>query len=98
MTEYVVTQWYRAPELLLNYSEYTAAIDICPWHPVEIKQRSVITSTEIVEFRLKTRVVIRSNHSSKPCAEDEVLEAMQQIQVSNIVHRLVLRENFDRVL
>ncbi|KAE8706348.1 Mitogen-activated protein kinase 2 [Hibiscus syriacus] len=27
-TEYVVTRWYRAPELLLNCSEYTAAIDI----------------------------------------------------------------------
>uniref|UniRef100_A0A9I9DNA6 Mitogen-activated protein kinase n=1 Tax=Cucumis melo TaxID=3656 RepID=A0A9I9DNA6_CUCME len=27
MTEYVVTRWYRAPELLLN-SDYTAAIDI----------------------------------------------------------------------
>ncbi|KAL3499304.1 hypothetical protein ACH5RR_038397 [Cinchona calisaya] len=28
MTEYVVTRWYPAPELLLNCSEYTAAIDI----------------------------------------------------------------------
>ncbi|KAI3886152.1 hypothetical protein MKW92_051758 [Papaver armeniacum] len=28
MTEYVVPRWYRAPELLLNCSEYTAAIDI----------------------------------------------------------------------
>eukprot|EP00250_Pteridium_aquilinum_P018522 c24118_g1_i1 orf=354-1541(+) len=28
MTEYVVTRWYRAPELLLNASDYTAAIDI----------------------------------------------------------------------
>ncbi|XP_022948704.1 mitogen-activated protein kinase homolog NTF6-like [Cucurbita moschata] len=28
MTEYVVTRWYRAPELLLNTYEYTAAIDI----------------------------------------------------------------------
>jgi mitogen-activated protein kinase 1/3 len=28
MMEYVVTRWYRAPELLLNCSEYTAAIDI----------------------------------------------------------------------
>ncbi|KAI5666165.1 hypothetical protein M9H77_16018 [Catharanthus roseus] len=28
MTEYVVTRWYRARELLLNCSEYTAAIDI----------------------------------------------------------------------
>ncbi|KAL6508869.1 Mitogen-activated protein kinase 1 [Orobanche hederae] len=28
MTEYVVTRWYRAPELLLNSSEYTATIDV----------------------------------------------------------------------
>ncbi|XAR60495.1 Mitogen-activated protein kinase [Bertholletia excelsa] len=28
MTEYVVTRWYRAPELLLNSSEYSAAIDV----------------------------------------------------------------------
>ncbi|KAK1373640.1 Mitogen-activated protein kinase [Heracleum sosnowskyi] len=28
MTEYVVTRWYRAPELLLGCSAYTAAIDI----------------------------------------------------------------------
>ncbi|KAL2892182.1 Mitogen-activated protein kinase-like protein MMK2 [Bienertia sinuspersici] len=28
MTVYVVARWYRAPELLLNCSEYTAAIDI----------------------------------------------------------------------
>lgn len=28
MTEYVVTRWYRAPELLLNSSDYTTAIDV----------------------------------------------------------------------
>nr|CAD59691.1 Mitogen-activated protein kinase [Solanum lycopersicum] len=28
MTEYVVTRWYRGPELLLNSSDYTAAIDV----------------------------------------------------------------------
>ncbi|KAG7566408.1 Protein kinase domain [Arabidopsis suecica] len=28
MTEYVVTRWYRAPELLLGSSDYTAAIDV----------------------------------------------------------------------
>lgn len=28
MTEYVVTRWYRAPELLLAGDEYTAAIDM----------------------------------------------------------------------
>lgn len=28
MTEYVVTRWYRAPELLLSCSGYTSAIDV----------------------------------------------------------------------
>jgi mitogen-activated protein kinase 1/3 len=29
MTEYVVTRWYRCPELLLNPTKpYTAAVDI----------------------------------------------------------------------
>lgn len=28
LTEYVVTRWYRAPELLLSCSGYTAAIDV----------------------------------------------------------------------
>ncbi|ESQ44109.1 hypothetical protein EUTSA_v10006460mg [Eutrema salsugineum] len=28
MTEYVVTRWYRAPELLLNSCDYTTAIDV----------------------------------------------------------------------
>nr|BAM13294.1 MAP kinase 5 [Oryza punctata] len=28
MTEYVVTRWYRAPELLLNSTDYSAAIDV----------------------------------------------------------------------
>ena len=28
MTEYVVTRWYRAPELLLSNENYSAAIDV----------------------------------------------------------------------
>ena len=28
MTEYVVTRWYRAPELLLNCSDYSSSIDV----------------------------------------------------------------------
>lgn len=28
LTEYVVTRWYRAPEVILNASEYTSAIDV----------------------------------------------------------------------
>ncbi len=32
MTEYVVTRWYRAPELLLSCKDYTEAIDVW-WGP-----------------------------------------------------------------
>ncbi len=28
MTEYVVTRWYRAPEIMLSCQEYTKAIDV----------------------------------------------------------------------
>lgn len=28
MTEYVATRWYRAPEIMLTFSEYTTAIDV----------------------------------------------------------------------
>jgi mitogen-activated protein kinase 1/3 len=28
MTDYVATRWYRAPELLLAYSEYSATVDV----------------------------------------------------------------------
>ena len=30
LTEYVVTRWYRAPEIMLACQEYTKAIDLSP--------------------------------------------------------------------
>jgi len=28
LTDYVTTRWYRAPELLLSFPDYTEAVDI----------------------------------------------------------------------
>ena len=28
MTEYVATRWYRAPEVILSWKQYTKAIDV----------------------------------------------------------------------
>ena len=38
MTEYVVTRWYRAPELLLSCQEYSGAIDIWQALPLLVCQ------------------------------------------------------------
>ena len=38
MTEYVVTRWYRAPELLLSCQEYSGAIDIWQALPLVVCQ------------------------------------------------------------
>ncbi|KAG2045369.1 kinase-like protein, partial [Suillus hirtellus] len=29
MTAYVATRWYRAPEIMLTFKQYTKAIDVC---------------------------------------------------------------------
>ncbi|KAL9328724.1 hypothetical protein ACSQ67_003727 [Phaseolus vulgaris] len=72
MTEYVVTRWYRAPELLLTCSEYTSAIDVwsvgCifgevmtrePLFPGKdyVHQLMLITEVWLWCFRLKLQVL-----------------------------------------
>lgn len=67
MTEYVVTRWYRAPELLLNCSEYTAAIDI--WSVgcifMEIMQRDTLFPGKdyVQQLTMITEVLILSHYS-----------------------------------
>ena len=46
MTEYVVTRWYRAPELLLSCFQYTAAIDI--WYDFTPQPWSLLLPTAFV--------------------------------------------------
>ena len=43
MTEYVVTRWYRAPELLLSNENYSAAIDI--WCALALNLAFALTLT-----------------------------------------------------
>ncbi|KAJ0914351.1 putative mitogen-activated protein kinase CMGC-MAPK family [Helianthus annuus] len=62
MTEYVVTRWYRAPELLLNCSEYTAAIDIwsvgCILGEILTRQRLFPGKDYVHQLRLITEVIV----------------------------------------
>ncbi|KAH1235037.1 Mitogen-activated protein kinase MMK2 [Glycine max] len=61
MTEYVVTRWYRAPELLLNCSEYTAAIDIwsvgCILGEIITRQPLFLGKDYVHQLRLITELI-----------------------------------------
>ncbi|KAL2902672.1 Mitogen-activated protein kinase 2 [Bienertia sinuspersici] len=79
MTEYVVTRWYRAPELLLNCSEYTAAIDVwsvgCIFGEVMTREPLFPGKDYVHQLRLITELIgspddsslgfLRSNHARR---------------------------------
>lgn len=62
MTEYVVTRWYRAPELLLNSSDYTAAIDVwsvgCIYMELMNRKPLFPGKDHVHQMRLLTEVII----------------------------------------
>ncbi|MFS7942770.1 putative mitogen-activated protein kinase CMGC-MAPK family [Helianthus anomalus] len=61
MTEYVVTRWYRTPELLLNCSENTAAIDIwsvgCSLGEILTRQPLFPGKDDVHQLRLITELI-----------------------------------------
>ena len=67
MTEYVVTRWYRAPELLLNCSEYTAAIDVwsvgCILGEIMTREPLFPGKDYVHQLRLITEVQLSNLHS-----------------------------------
>lgn len=67
MTEYVVTRWYRAPELLLNCSEYTAAIDIwsvgCILGEIMTRKPLFPGKDYVHQLKLITEVIIDIGHA-----------------------------------
>ncbi|OIT05549.1 mitogen-activated protein kinase 3 [Nicotiana attenuata] len=64
MTEYVVTRWYRAPELLLNSSDYTTAIDVwsvgCIFMELMNRKPLFAGKDHVHQIRLLTEVKIDS--------------------------------------
>lgn len=66
MTEYVVTRWYRAPELLLNSTDYTAAIDVwsvgCIFMELMNKQPLFPGRDHVHQMRLLTEVRWKLNY------------------------------------
>ncbi|GKU96785.1 hypothetical protein SLEP1_g9979 [Rubroshorea leprosula] len=94
MTEYVVTRWYRAPELLLNCSEYTAAIDIwsvgCILGEIMTRQPLFPGRDYVHQLRLITEYFLY-----------QVLRGLKYVHSANVLHRdlkpsnLLLNANCD---
>lgn len=67
MTEYVVTRWYRAPELLLNSSDYTSAIDVwsvgCIFMELMNKKPLFPGKDHVHQMRLLTEVRLKKTNS-----------------------------------
>ncbi|RRT72552.1 hypothetical protein B296_00016101 [Ensete ventricosum] len=81
MTEYVVTRWYRAPELLLNSTDYTAAIDVwsvgCIFMELMNRQTLFPGRDHMHQMRLITevfRVGLLTLASHHFCAVEEALD------------------------
>jgi serine/threonine protein kinase len=86
LTEYVVTRWYRAPELLCECSNYDSAVDI--WSVgcifAEILHRSPILTGKSYQHQLE--LVIKMLGKPKPedmgfIRDVEILKVINKIQV-----------------
>lgn len=68
MTEYVVTRWYRAPELLLNSADYTAAIDVwsvgCIFMELFIYEPLFPGKDYMHQLRTITKVIVTNIYSN----------------------------------
>nr|GMD99829.1 mitogen-activated protein kinase homolog MMK1 [Ipomoea batatas] len=97
MTEYVVTRWYRAPELLLNSSDYTAAIDV--WFSGEPMERDVKQLALNVEDALAHPYLTSLHDISdeptcmNPFSFDFEQHALTEEQMKELIYREALAFN-----
>ncbi|CAA6661154.1 unnamed protein product [Spirodela intermedia] len=83
MTEYVVTRWYRAPELLLNSSEYTAAIDV--WSVgcifMELMERKPLFPgrDHVHQLRLLMELIGTPNENDLGCVNENARRYLRQL-------------------
>lgn len=53
-TEYVVIRWYRAPDLLLNSSDYIATIDVWSLYFHEIDEQTTLIPLKAKHCQIQT--------------------------------------------
>ncbi|XP_039070957.1 mitogen-activated protein kinase homolog MMK1-like [Hibiscus syriacus] len=95
MTEYVVTRWYRAPELLLNSSEYSAAIDVwsvgCIFMELMDRQPLFPGRDHVHQLRLLIELIGTPSEDELGCLNENARRYIQQLPV---YHRQSFTEKF----
>ncbi|XP_073147137.1 mitogen-activated protein kinase homolog MMK1 isoform X2 [Henckelia pumila] len=83
MTEYVVTRWYRPPELLLNSSDYTAAIDVwsvgCIFMELMDRKPLFPGRDHVHQLRLLLELIGTPSESEMGCLNDNAKKYIQQL-------------------
>lgn len=96
MTEYVVTRWYRAPELLLNSSDYTSAIDVwsvgCIFMELMNKKPLFPGKDHVHQMRLLTEVRLMT------VALQVIMTCFMLFDIMDIVNNSILKSNFISIL
>ena len=99
MTEYVVTRWYRAPELLLNSTDYTAAIDVwsvgCIFMELMNRKPLFPGKDHVHQMRLLTELLGTPNESDLGFVRNE--DARRYIKQLNPHPRQQLAQVFPHV-
>ncbi|KAF3035129.1 MAP kinase Pmk1 [Didymella heteroderae] len=103
MTEYVATRWYRAPEIMLTFKEYTKAIDLADHHQLTLILDVLGTPTMEDYYGIKSRRAreyIRSLPFKKkipwkamfPKTNDLALDLLERLLAFNPVKRITVEE------
>lgn len=96
LTEYVVTRWYRAPELLLNCQDYTAAIDVwsvgCIFMELLNRQPLFPGKDYVQQLRLITEVIGSPDESDIVFLQNE--NARRYLKSLPVHHKRPLASRF----
>ncbi|GFY81278.1 MAP kinase 6 [Actinidia rufa] len=83
MTEYVVMRWYRPPELLLNSSDYTAAIDVwsvgCIFMALMVRKPLFPGKDHVNQLRLLMELIGTPSEAELGCLNDKAKTYIRQL-------------------
>ena len=83
MTDYVVTRWYRAPEIMFQYQKYTAAVDVwavgCIFAELILRKPLMPAGSEKEQLQMITQLIGNPSEALiETCEDRKNKEAMKE--------------------